>query len=179
MWSQRIFQLYAIAAQCFRCMVYVGPWLREGIMSRYSPPTSTVRITVRYRSTIRCYWMAFTLDIFRRISAPTLLVPTTCTRAQYRHRRVHIGASASRLLWPTWAAARSARIVRIPYFISPRGMLVKELIERQSRLRQNCLDQADREKKCGERGRHSCDLRPGRARTSALRMAAATDYNDP
>ena len=37
-------------------------------------------------------------------------------------------------LWPTWAAARSARNVRIPYLISPRGMLVKELIERQSRF---------------------------------------------
>jgi glycosyltransferase involved in cell wall biosynthesis len=37
-------------------------------------------------------------------------------------------------LWPTWAAARSARRARIPYLISPRGMLVKELIERRSRF---------------------------------------------
>ena len=37
-------------------------------------------------------------------------------------------------LWPTWAAARSARNAGIPYVLSPRGMLVKELIARRSRL---------------------------------------------
>jgi glycosyltransferase involved in cell wall biosynthesis len=36
-------------------------------------------------------------------------------------------------LWPTWAAARAARKAGVPYLISPRGMLVKELIERRSR----------------------------------------------
>jgi glycosyltransferase involved in cell wall biosynthesis len=37
-------------------------------------------------------------------------------------------------LWPTWAAARNARRSGVPYVISPRGMLVKELIRRRSRL---------------------------------------------
>src|ERR1700719_1681256 len=37
-------------------------------------------------------------------------------------------------LWPTWAAARAARNVGIPYVLSPRGMLVKDLIARRSRL---------------------------------------------
>src|SRR6266540_4070198 len=37
-------------------------------------------------------------------------------------------------LWPTWVAARTARKVRTPYLISPRGMLVKKLIEMKSRL---------------------------------------------
>jgi glycosyltransferase involved in cell wall biosynthesis len=37
-------------------------------------------------------------------------------------------------LWPTWAAARSARRARVPYLVSPRGMLVKELIDRRNRL---------------------------------------------
>ena len=37
-------------------------------------------------------------------------------------------------LWPTWVAARSARRARVPYLISPMGMLVKELIEWRSRL---------------------------------------------
>ena len=37
-------------------------------------------------------------------------------------------------LWPTWAAARMAKTARIPYVISPRGMLVKELIKRKNRL---------------------------------------------
>src|SRR5262245_25755987 len=37
-------------------------------------------------------------------------------------------------LWPTWAAARSARHVQVPYLISPHGMLVKDLIKRRNRL---------------------------------------------
>lgn len=36
-------------------------------------------------------------------------------------------------LWPTWYAARQARAAGVPYLVSPRGMLVKELIERKSR----------------------------------------------
>lgn len=36
-------------------------------------------------------------------------------------------------LWPTWAAARAAREARVPYVLSPRGMLVKHLIRRKSR----------------------------------------------
>jgi glycosyltransferase involved in cell wall biosynthesis len=36
-------------------------------------------------------------------------------------------------LWPTWAAARAAKKKQTPYLLSPRGMLVKELIERRSR----------------------------------------------
>src|SRR5262249_18896359 len=36
-------------------------------------------------------------------------------------------------LWPTWAAARLARKFRIPYVISPRGMLVRRLIEHRHR----------------------------------------------
>src|SRR5262245_56505714 len=37
-------------------------------------------------------------------------------------------------LWPTWAAARAARNARVPYVLSPRGMLIKDLIARRSRL---------------------------------------------
>ena len=37
-------------------------------------------------------------------------------------------------LWPTWAAARAARNAGVPYVLSPRGMLVKDLINRRSRL---------------------------------------------
>lgn len=36
-------------------------------------------------------------------------------------------------LWPTWSAARAARNARVPYVLSPRGMLVKDLILRKSR----------------------------------------------
>src|SRR5215472_4904468 len=37
-------------------------------------------------------------------------------------------------LWPTWAAARAARDAGVPYVLSPRGMLVKDLIARRSQL---------------------------------------------
>lgn len=36
-------------------------------------------------------------------------------------------------LWPTWRAARIARNAHVPYVISPRGMLVKKLIESRNR----------------------------------------------
>jgi len=37
-------------------------------------------------------------------------------------------------LWPTYAAARAAENARLPYVVSPRGMLVTELIHRKSPL---------------------------------------------
>ena len=37
-------------------------------------------------------------------------------------------------LWPTWAAARIARQLGVPYVLAPRGMLVDDLIQRRSRL---------------------------------------------
>lgn len=36
-------------------------------------------------------------------------------------------------LWPTWAGARAARAHHVPYVMSPRGMLVPELMRRKSR----------------------------------------------
>jgi glycosyltransferase involved in cell wall biosynthesis len=40
-------------------------------------------------------------------------------------------------LWPTLAAARFAAAHRVPYVLSPRGMLVKDLIRRKSTLAKN------------------------------------------
>ena len=40
-------------------------------------------------------------------------------------------------LWPTWAAARAARAHQVPYVLSPRGMLVRELINRKSSVAKN------------------------------------------
>ena len=37
-------------------------------------------------------------------------------------------------LWPTWAAARAARKAGVPYMLSPRGMLIKDLIAQRSWL---------------------------------------------
>jgi glycosyltransferase involved in cell wall biosynthesis len=36
-------------------------------------------------------------------------------------------------LWPTWMAARAARARGVPYIVSPRGMLVPQLIQRKNR----------------------------------------------
>lgn len=38
-------------------------------------------------------------------------------------------------LWPTWAAARAARAAGVPYVVSPRGMLVGDLIRRRGAVR--------------------------------------------
>lgn len=40
----------------------------------------------------------------------------------------------SLFLWPTWAAARAARAGHVPYIMSPRGMLVRDLIRKKSRF---------------------------------------------
>ena len=37
-------------------------------------------------------------------------------------------------LWPTWASARVAEWSGVPYVVSPRGMLVRDLVRRKSRL---------------------------------------------
>jgi glycosyltransferase involved in cell wall biosynthesis len=37
-------------------------------------------------------------------------------------------------LWPTYAAARAAQAAKVPYVVSPRGMLVEDLIRRRNRL---------------------------------------------
>ena len=43
----------------------------------------------------------------------------------------------SLFLWPTSAAARAAERALVPYFVSPRGMLVPELVARRGRLRKH------------------------------------------
>jgi glycosyltransferase involved in cell wall biosynthesis len=48
-----------------------------------------------------------------------------------RYDLVHLH---SVFLWPTYAAARAARQRGVPYVVSPRGMLVPELIARKSRF---------------------------------------------
>jgi glycosyltransferase involved in cell wall biosynthesis len=49
----------------------------------------------------------------------------------HRFDAVHLH---SVFLWPTWAAARAAKRAGVPYVLSPRGMLVRDLIGRRSRL---------------------------------------------
>ena len=70
----------------------------------------------------------FRSDILRRLYwSPTL---GRALKAELRtFSLVHIH---SVFVWPTWAAARSASTGGIPYVLSPRGMLVKDLIQRRN-----------------------------------------------
>jgi glycosyltransferase involved in cell wall biosynthesis len=72
----------------------------------------------------------FASEVLRRLSwAPSL--GAELSRSVGGFDLVHLH---SVFLWPTWVAARAARRARVPYLISPRGMLVRELVERRSRL---------------------------------------------
>jgi len=55
-------------------------------------------------------------------------------RAALRSMRADVVHAHSVFLWPTAAAARAARRANVPYVVSPRGMLVDELIRRKSRF---------------------------------------------
>jgi glycosyltransferase involved in cell wall biosynthesis len=66
----------------------------------------------------------------RRLSwAPSLARALTLELDRFDLVHLH-----SVFLWPTWVAARLARKARVPYLLSPRGMLIKELIDRRSRV---------------------------------------------
>jgi glycosyltransferase involved in cell wall biosynthesis len=67
-------------------------------------------------------------------------------RRLYRSRRLGVAVRErvaefdvvhlhSTFLWPTWVAARAAERARVPYVVSPRGMLVEELIALRGRFR--------------------------------------------
>ena len=58
------------------------------------------------------------------------LMARTLTKEVGRFDLVHLH---SVFLWPTWAAARAARRFGVPYVLSPRGMLVANLVRRRSR----------------------------------------------
>src|SRR5580698_1752422 len=86
----------------------------------YDRPVMLDGVKVRY----------FVSRRLRRLSyAPSLM--------QSLHREI-AGADVvhlhSAFLWPTWRAARLSHKRRLPYVISPRGMLVKMLIASRNRL---------------------------------------------
>lgn len=53
---------------------------------------------------------------------------------QRRVKEFDLVHTHSVFLWPTWAAARTARQRNVPYVLAPRGMLVRELIRRKNSL---------------------------------------------
>src|SRR5262245_14105630 len=83
-------------------------------------PVNWERIRVRY----------FACPLLRRLYwAPAL--GRTLEREIRKFNALHLH---SVFLWPTWAAARAARKAGVPYVLSPRGMLVRDLIGRRSWL---------------------------------------------
>lgn len=87
---------------------------------RVGVPTNLDGVTVTY----------FHSPLLRRLSwAPAL--GRTLNSEVRSFDVVHLH---SVFLWPTWIAARTARAARVPYVVSPRGMLVKDLLKRRHRL---------------------------------------------
>ena len=76
--------------------------------------------------TIRYFPSTFLRRIYR---APRMAVRLGSDVANFDIVHLH-----SVFLWPTYAAARAARRAGVPYVIAPRGMLVRELVERKSRF---------------------------------------------
>ncbi|MGH9807359.1 MAG: glycosyltransferase, partial [Terriglobia bacterium] len=71
----------------------------------------------------------FASKILRRL----FLSPPMASALDAEMSRFEIVHLHSIFLWPTWAAARRARRMGVPYVCAPRGMLVKELVRRRSR----------------------------------------------
>lgn len=83
---------------------------------------------------VRVHYFASPANSFagvgRRIYAAPAMRNALATRlSAYDLLHLH-----SVFLWPTYAAARVAERVHVPYVVSPRGMLVPELIRRKSPL---------------------------------------------
>ena len=71
----------------------------------------------------------FASSFLRRLS----WAPALARVLQREMKGADVAHLHSVFLWPTWAAARLARKSLVPYVISPRGMLVKKLIETRHR----------------------------------------------
>jgi glycosyltransferase involved in cell wall biosynthesis len=71
----------------------------------------------------------FDVPSFRRLYRS----PALATKLEQQVARFDVAHLHSVFLWPTWAAASAAHSHGVPYVISPRGMLVKDLIRRKSR----------------------------------------------
>ena len=93
------------------------------------PTNSAVPLSVPVRFD-GVYVRYFPSNVLRRLFwSPPLARALRADRAGFDVVHLH-----SIFLWPTWAAARWARKGQIPHLISPRGMLVKELIKRRNKL---------------------------------------------
>jgi glycosyltransferase involved in cell wall biosynthesis len=75
------------------------------------------------------------VNYFRSDLSPRLSwAPGLARRLKRELHRFDIVHLQTVFLWPTWCAARHAQALKLPYVISPRGMLVKDLIKRRNRV---------------------------------------------
>jgi glycosyltransferase involved in cell wall biosynthesis len=72
----------------------------------------------------------FASPAMRRLS----FAPSLAQALRRELRNADVVHLHSVFLWPTWAAARLARRSHVPYLISPRGMLVKKLVQAHHRV---------------------------------------------
>src|SRR6266498_1819843 len=89
-----------------------------------------LHVVPTYLPAVRYGGPIFTVHGLRRL----YWSPTLGQALHHAIGKIDIVHLHSVFLWPTWAAARAARRERVPYVLSPRGMLVKDLIARRSRL---------------------------------------------
>ncbi|MFC1630632.1 glycosyltransferase [Pseudomonadota bacterium] len=71
--------------------------------------------------------------LFRRISRRLYFSPGMKDALISRIDEFDVVHLHSVFLWPTFSTARIAHAVSVPYVLSPRGMLVRELVKRKSR----------------------------------------------
>ena len=124
-----------MAGRCLRCTASAGRWRPGGTKFKFLLQILTDREIVPCRLEFRlvCDGVRiryFSCPLFRRLFwAPAL--GRALQREICEFDVVHLH---SVFLWPTWTAARAAKPARVPYVLSPRGMLIKDLISRRSRL---------------------------------------------
>jgi glycosyltransferase involved in cell wall biosynthesis len=86
----------------------------------HGEPVELDGVTVRYFASAHLRRLSYAPDLSRALRGATPGFDV-----------VHLH---SVFLWPTWRAGRIAQAAKVPYVISPRGMLVKRLIANRNRL---------------------------------------------
>lgn len=81
---------------------------------------------------VRVYY--FAADSFARLGRRMYVSRAMRTAVAERLSTYDVLHLHSVFLWPTYVAARAAQRAHVPYIVSPRGMLVPELIRRKSRF---------------------------------------------
>jgi glycosyltransferase involved in cell wall biosynthesis len=117
-----IFSTHALSKALVRRGHEVEVYTTYGGQNPNSLPPATVEldgVTVKY----------FKSDLLPRLS----WAPELGRNLKREARHFDIAHLQTVFLWPTWRAASYARAWGLPYVISPRGMLVRDLIERRNR----------------------------------------------